>query len=363
MRFGPAVLVPLLLLSTAALAAPPDVPEELRGRTLRVGTRHVPPFAIRGEDGTWSGVSIELWKRVAGDLGLKYELVPLGLQEALDGIREGKLDAAAAAYTITGEREETLDFSTAFHVTGLAIATTPQSGGGGVLGIALALLTGPFWGAVGVLVGVIFVVGFVLWLLERRRNAAQFGGDPVKGLGNAFWWSAVTMTTVGYGDKAPTTFFGRLVAVVWMFVAILVISSLTASIATTLTVERLESAVSGPQDLPKVTVGSVRGSTGSRYLAARRIGHREYETAEEGLQALADRRVQAFVYDAPILRYLVKSADPDDVIVLPGTFQAQSYALVLPQGSELREPLNVAVARLVESSDWSDILRRYLGDG
>ena len=46
---------------------------------------------------------------------------------------------------------------------------------------------------------VLFGVGTLIWILERRKNPEHFSPIPVKGLGSAFWWSAVTMTTVGYG--------------------------------------------------------------------------------------------------------------------------------------------------------------------
>ena len=75
------------------------------------------------------------------------------------------------------------------------------------------------------------VVGVVMWLGERRRNQAQFGGTAAHGIGAGLWWSAVTMTTVGYGDKAPVTILGRLLGLVWMFAAIIIISSFTAAIA------------------------------------------------------------------------------------------------------------------------------------
>ena len=40
---------------------------------------------------------------------------------------------------------------------------------------------------------------------------------------SAFWWAAVTMTTVGYGDKTPVTTGGRIVGLVWMFTSVIVI--------------------------------------------------------------------------------------------------------------------------------------------
>ena len=40
---------------------------------LVVATREAPPFVIRQEDGSLSGIAIELWRGVARNLGLTYE--------------------------------------------------------------------------------------------------------------------------------------------------------------------------------------------------------------------------------------------------------------------------------------------------
>ncbi|MGO2102628.1 MAG: ion channel [Psychroflexus halocasei] len=44
------------------------------------------------------------------------------------------------------------------------------------------------------------------------------------------------MTTVGYGDKSPLSLGGRIVGLIWMFMAVIILSSLTAGIASALTV-------------------------------------------------------------------------------------------------------------------------------
>jgi voltage-gated potassium channel len=57
--------------------------------------------------------------------------------------------------------------------------------------------------------------------------------ETVKGgFGDGIWWAVVTASTVGYGDIAPTTLPGRLIAVLLMVVGIGLMSTLAASITT-----------------------------------------------------------------------------------------------------------------------------------
>ena len=55
--------------------------------------------------------------------------------------------------------------------------------------------------------------------------------EPGTTLPDWLWWSLVTVTTVGYGDFTPTTFWGRIIAAVLMFSGIGVPSLFTATIA------------------------------------------------------------------------------------------------------------------------------------
>ena len=42
-------------------------------KTLIVGTKIAPPFAMKADDGSWEGISIELWDEIAKELDLDYE--------------------------------------------------------------------------------------------------------------------------------------------------------------------------------------------------------------------------------------------------------------------------------------------------
>jgi ABC-type amino acid transport substrate-binding protein len=325
-----------------------------------VGTKEAPPFAFKRRDGSWTGISIELWRAIAAELGYRYDWRETDLPGLIDGVRKGRFDAAVAALTVTPEREAELDFTHPFHVSGLAIAVRGKEGTAW-LAVFDQLLSLAFLKVLLTLAGLLFVVATLVWIFERRANPEQFGGSLPHGIGAGFWWSAVTMTTVGYGDKAPRTVGGRIVALVWMFTALIVISSFTAAITTTLTIGSLQGAIHGPDDLAHTRIGSVPGSTSAGYLDWRQLPFNSFDTPEAALTALAAGEVDAVVYDAPILRYEVRQQYGDRVTVLPGVFERQYYAIALPSGSRLREPINQVLLRRIERPEWQSLLQRYLG--
>ncbi|MFE0701251.1 potassium channel family protein [Streptomyces sp. NPDC058872] len=67
-----------------------------------------------------------------------------------------------------------------------------------------------------------------LAVLHVERDAPD---GNIKTLGDAVWWSFTTMTTVGYGDLAPTTGLGRVLAVGLMLSGIALLGVVTANIA------------------------------------------------------------------------------------------------------------------------------------
>lgn len=169
------------------------------------------------------------------------------------------------------------------------------------------------------------------------------------------------MTTVGYGDKAPATLGGRLVALIWMFAGIIIISSFTAAIAAALTVTQLESSIQGPGDLPGLRVGTIPDSTSQAYLRTNHISFRPFGSVREGLIAVSKGEIDAFVYDAPIMRYLLNKEFQGVIQVIQNTFSRQDYGIALPSGSPFREAVNQVLLQKISEPSWQETLYRFLG--
>lgn len=348
--------------------SPPATSNDAIPTTLRVATRQVPPFAMLNEAGQWEGISIELLREVKADLQneadheIAIEFYDLGLEEMLDAVERDEVDLAAAALTVNYDRERRMDFSHPFHSSGLGIAVGAEQRGSGWSGIAKAIFSTTFLRILAALFAAMFVSAVAIYLFERKHNREQFDQGWVRGVASGLWWAAVTLTTVGYGDKVPRSLPGRLIGLLWMFGGLFIVASFTAAVTSALTVTKLSGHVSGPTDLSRVRVATVEDSTSVDYLRARHIMFQRLPNVAAALDRLQAGQCDAVVYDAPILRYTTLQNYAEDVYVLPVSFERQNYAFALPSGSPLRERINQILLRRVMSSSWEGVLSSYLGE-
>ena len=349
-------LVAIALFCGTAQAQPANPPAS--NKELVIGTKEAPPFAMKDQDGTWHGISIDLWRRIADRLHLRYRFSEEPTVQALVArTADSSFDAAIAALTVTAARDRIVDFTQPFYSTGLGIAVSMSESRW--RSVSRALLSYGFFQAVLALVGIAVLVGFVIWLLERRKTEHFRGG--AKGLGTGLWWSAIAMTQAGAAQNAPATLPGRMVAMGWMIASVIVIAVFTAGITSTLTKRELQGAVTGVNDLRSVRVGATTGSTSADYLDHQLIPHHGFSGPQDGLKALQAGTIDAFVYDKPLLTWLILQDFSSTLHVLDVTFDRQNYAIALPEGSPLGRILNRALLEETESDWWQQTLFKYLG--
>lgn len=327
---------------------------------LVVGTMVIPPFLMKRADGRWEGLSVELWQAVARELDIEYEWREYTRVESiLEDIKTGKIDIVPAL-AITEAHEILLDFSHQYFRSGLAIAISKEKSAPRVLHFVKRMISTDILVVVGGLLLLSLVAGIIVWLFEGRRNR-EFDGSLLRGAGHGLWWAVVTLTTVGYGDKAPRTLGGRMTALIWMFTSIVLIAGFTAAITTSLTVGELGGKIRGLEDLPGVRVGAFAQAEGMSFLAENGITALPYENVRDGLQDLTQKKIEAFVFNEAVLKYTVNKAFSGVVTVLPDVFDHYYVGMAMSTNSPLIEPINRALLRIIIQDEWANIVERYFG--
>ncbi|HET7267686.1 MAG TPA: transporter substrate-binding domain-containing protein [Oleiagrimonas sp.] len=366
-RFNPLIFLACLLFAGGAIAqtsassaAPaPASSSAATGKTLTVGVKVAPPFVI-ADGKQYRGIAIDLWQDIAKAHGWTYQYKRYDLDGLLDAVRTGQVDVGLGALTTTAQREQVMDFSHPITSSGLGVAVH-NHGGSGWLAVAHALMSPAFLKVIGTLVLLLLIVGVLVWAAEHKKNPEQFGGSKAEGIFSGFWWAMVTMTTVGYGDTAPRSVPGRILGLIWMLTALLVVSFFTASITSALTVGKLSSQITSASDLHNIRVASVAGSTSGDWLDHRHDRFTDAKSLPAALAKLNAGKVDAVVYDAPLLRWQIHKNYAGNLRVLPFTLARQDYAIALPSGSKLREPLDTGLLKRINSSSWKTFLDGYLG--
>jgi len=104
--------------------------------------------------------------------------------------------------------------------------------------------------------GVTFLVGLCasLAVLDAERDHPD---ASITTFGDAAWWTLTTISTVGYGDRYPVTWEGRLVAALLMIGGIALLGVITGTIASWL-VERLSGVEDSVVESERATAAELR---------------------------------------------------------------------------------------------------------
>ncbi|NNL43105.1 MAG: transporter substrate-binding domain-containing protein [Desulfobacterales bacterium] len=352
------ILLAILGVNQLAVAQTSDVDKQ-----IVVLVKPISPFVII-EHGNPSGFSIDLWRELAVRANFKttYQIVDT-LAELLDGIENDSADAAIAAVTITRGREAKMDFSHSYFHSGLQVLVRSSETGIAtqVLEVIGSILTSQkFIAAIFSLFIMLIVAAHIIWLLERRRNK-QFAKSYWSGIWDSLWWSLVTVTTVGYGDKTPRTHRGRAFAIIWIIFGYLGFVWFTAIVSSTVTVSRLTSSITGPDSLAGHRVGTVRRSTSAAWLSENVPGARIllYNVVDKAYDDLIEGEIDAVVYDAPSVLYFSSHRGKSLTHPVGPVFHKEEYGIAIPEGSPLVEKINQALLGLIEDGTYTQLYQKW----
>ena len=303
------------------------------------------------------GFSIDLWRNIGETLGVKTQFIEQPtVKTLLETVRSGQADVGIAAISITADRERQFDFSQPMFDAGLQILVRSADGGSASIWQLLAspsLL--PLLAALPLL---ILIPAHIIYFVERNRPDGLIEDKRyIPGIGKAIWWSAGTIGA--QVDEMPKGPLGRFFALVMMFVGVIFVAFFTAALTSALTVQQLQGDIKGPEDLPGKSVATITGSTAADYLRKNRVRVTEVPKIEDAYESLEKGKVQAVVFDSPVLLYYAANGGDGKVQVVGPIFRKEGYGIAVAENSPLRKRINTALLALRESGEYQSLYDKW----
>ncbi|XP_077295106.1 glutamate receptor ionotropic, kainate 2-like isoform X2 [Arctopsyche grandis] len=329
----------------------------------------------------FEGFGIELIDEISKMLGFNYTFVlePNGVYGSMDKktgkwngmikeLLEERADLAITDLTITAERQKAVDFTNPFMNLGISIlykAPTKQPP-------KLFSFMSPFSSEVWLFLGSAYMgVSILLFVVARMapkewQNPYPCIEEPEKlenqfSMPNSLWFTVGSVLQQG-SELAPIAMSTRMIAGIWYFFTLIMVSSYTANLAAFLTVESLSSPISDAEELANNDVGIMYGSKkgGStlgffndssnevyQKMAQYMTDHPEALTSsnDEGLMRVQMHNY-AFLMESTSIEYITERNC--DVSQVGGLLDNKGYGIAMRKNMYYNDALTKAVIKLQE---------------
>ncbi|XP_052755262.1 glutamate receptor ionotropic, kainate 2 isoform X5 [Galleria mellonella] len=367
-----------------------QIVEILQNKTLIVTTILSAPYCMRREaserltgNAQFEGYAIDLIHEISKILGFNYtfKLAPDGRYGSYnretkewDGmireLLEQRADVAIADLTITYDREQVVDFTMPFMNLGISVLYRKPIKQPPNLFSFLSPLSLDVWiymatAYLGVSVLLFILARFSPYEWDSPRNCLD--EPPVLEnqftLLNSLWFTIGSLMQQG-SDIAPKAVSTRMVAGMWWFFTLIMISSYTANLAAFLTVERMDSPIESAEDLAKQTkikYGALKGGSTAAFFRDSNFStyQRMWSFMESARPTVftssnkeGEERVMrgkgsyAYLMESTTIEYVVERNC--DLTQVGGMLDSKGYGIAMPPNSPYRTAISGAVLKLQE---------------
>ncbi|KAL5282977.1 hypothetical protein ACFFRR_005765 [Megaselia abdita] len=363
-----------------------EIEANLRNKTLIVTTILSDPYAMRKESShllkgndQFEGYVIDLVHEISEALGFNYriQLVPdhaYGSFNKRTGewngmirdLLEQRADLAIADLTITFDREQAVDFTMPFMNLGVSVLYRKPVKQPPNLFSFLSPLSLDVWIYMATAYLGVSVLLFILARFTPYEWPETLTGEKIEyqfTLLNCMWFAIGSLMQQGC-DFLPKALSTRMVAGMWWFFTLIMISSYTANLAAFLTVERMDSPIENAEDLSKQTrikYGALKGGSTASFFRESKITtyQRMWSFMESTKPSVftssngegVDRVIKgkgnyAFLMESTSIEYVTERNC--DLTQVGGMLDTKGYGIATPPNSPYRTAINGVILKLQE---------------
>ncbi|XP_069985019.1 glutamate receptor ionotropic, kainate 2 isoform X2 [Penaeus vannamei] len=376
--------------------------ESLQNKTLIISTILASPYTMLREtseqmtgNDRYEGFCVDLIHEISEIIGFNYTLkladdsnhgkFDQKLQKwngMIGELLDQKADLAIGDLTITYEREHAVDFTMPWMNLGISILYRKPTKKPPNLFSFLSPLSLDVW----LYMATAYLgVSLLLFVLARLSPYEWITSFPCReeeeksmenqfSLNNSLWFTMGSLLQQGT-DQQPKAVSTRIVAGIWWFFTLIMISSYTANLAAFLTVERMESPIESAEDLAKQTkikYGSMYGGSTWNFFSSSEVPTYQRmfsfmesqnpsvytKSNEEGMKRVLKGDGQyAYMMESSSIEYITERYC--DLTQVGGPLDSKSYGIALPPGSPYRTMVNAAVLRLQEMGRLHVLKRKW----
>ncbi|XP_047523159.1 glutamate receptor ionotropic, kainate 2 isoform X2 [Pieris napi] len=365
-----------------------QIVEILQNKTLIVTTILSSPYCMRKEasekltgNAQFEGYAIDLIHEISKVLGFNYtfKLAPDGRygsynreSKEWDGmireLLEQRADLAIADLTITYDREQVVDFTMPFMNLGISVLYRKPIKQPPNLFSFLSPLSLDVWiymatAYLGVSVLLFILARFTPYEWHQSHTADGEKMENIFSLANCLWFAigSLMQQSCDFLPKAVST---RMVAGMWWFFTLIMISSYTANLAAFLTVERMDSPIESAEDLAKQTkikYGALKGGSTAAFFRDSNFSTYQrmwsfMESARPSVFTTSNREGEervmrgkgayAYLMESTTIEYVVERNC--DLTQVGGMLDSKGYGIAMPPNSPYRTAISGAVLKLQE---------------
>jgi polar amino acid transport system substrate-binding protein len=318
----------------------------------------MPPFVME-QGNKFVGFDIDLLQLIANDNGweLHYDLKK-NIDEILAAVKNQQNEIGLGGITITAARLHKVAFSQPYFDAGLKLLVNRQSIKSEVnLWDRLEKILPVLMNTLLILILVLTLFSHIIWVIERLNgDEGNFSAKYFRGIGQAYWWSIVTATTVGYGDITPKKTVGRIIAAMVMIVGVIWFGYFTGSISSIMVL--LDKNQVNVSSMHNQQIGTKVDSTAAAYLKTRpTVKIKKYTNIYSACDDVSNNRLYGVFFDVPTLLHYAGS---DNKVILVGeVINPQQYGICTAWDSNLSKAINISILKIKTDGRYDKLYNKW----